>query len=1213
MTIMQEALTLPATARLKPLRFGLALVLCQLLVLPWGALAQTAAPTTGGVSSPVLNPNSVLSAGQRGNAPQNRSCNVPTDGAISPLEFNGRRAIPFTQAYLREEGFGTASFQRNVDFCPDGGNCKTDTSTATFEPPLEANGEYTGYRPKTDSSLDGLLMTPPQKAGTDALIPYPTMMRNDLVRNPWQAAIEETLTGPLIPLSDGAPKDLEGNMMTSFADGRPPGMQYAHQRYAEFYPTRYMKSAVTGSRTNTGLRDSVQMHGYNSGEWGPGGLYHNTVHGMAALMCSREPSIRDDRATCETTRINDASSAYDGELACRWDEAATSCKGRFDGTTKGIPVRFHPFMPVQDEQAVWTFDGTIPPKLLMARYAQPIMFRNYNALPIKFESNRGFGNHFITTHEHNGHVGAESDGYAEAFFLPGQFYDYHWPLVVAGHDSNPGATDPRASTPCKYGETLEISLPSPLSHDGSTCSRAQKLAENPTKVSHGSYEDPAACGWRKELKTCPAEGKGPPRVNIAGDWREIMSTHWFHDHMLDYTAQNVYKGNAAMMNYYSGIDRGNECLDDGVNLRFPAGCAMGQDSWGNRDYDLNVFLSTKAWGQDTARYPGTKVDDTQGQLWFNPFNTDGFIGDRMLVNLLWMPYLDVRARSYRIRLLNGDVSRFMAIAFVVKREDELGEFPGETPGTSYDRVPVHVIANDGNIMEHTVPFDGSIDLDNDGDLQDHNGVLPTQSIAERFDVIIDFENYEPGTLLYALNLLEHDDGKRPERQVPLADVLSGNYSQCDPAVGKFLEIRVHSCTQDDGVTPADSCQPGSNAMLAQQDMSMDPAQYVPGNTNGPDGTPLKMIPLPVITEEALASAHHRTFEFGRGAASDGQPVTITPADFTSPPRSPEDARKMMPSPSTAVAPDAEFGWSRGGRSVNTDEFDQIPDHPPLPWGIKVDDSDMRVANFNQVSAAPKLGDLEVWHIQNGGGGWSHNVHVHFEEGRILTRDGKQPPEWEKWARKDVYRVGRMDDSGSEVTFAIRFREFGGSYMEHCHNTQHEDHAMLLRWDIENPGQLKPFLLPEPQWNGCTYTESDWLPTASAQNSASPGNADAKDDFWSEYSAADVLCPSGATQDCPSAPEQTGLQTPAPTTPPIATAETTTPPPVVVNPPPVVTEDTTPPRLTREERRAAKEAEKDAKKEAKEAGKTAKKAAKEARKAAKKKARAARKRNSGAGE
>ena len=97
------------------------------------------------------------------------------------------------------------------------------------------------------------------------------LMRNDMVANPWQAAIEATLTGPLMPLSENAPRDIDGNMMTSFADGRAPGMQYAHQRYAEFYPTRYMKSGVTGARVNTGIRDTMQMHGYNTGEWAPGG------------------------------------------------------------------------------------------------------------------------------------------------------------------------------------------------------------------------------------------------------------------------------------------------------------------------------------------------------------------------------------------------------------------------------------------------------------------------------------------------------------------------------------------------------------------------------------------------------------------------------------------------------------------------------------------------------------------------------------------------------------------------------------------------------------------------------------------------------------------------------------------------------------------------------------------------------------------------------
>ena len=40
-----------------------------------------------------------------------------------------------------------------------------------------------------------------------------------------------------------------------------------------------------------------------------------------------------------------------------------------------------------------------------------------------------------------------------------------------------------------------------------------------------------------------------------------MSTHWFHDHMFSFTSQNVYKGNAAMFNLYSGLDRGNEASE----------------------------------------------------------------------------------------------------------------------------------------------------------------------------------------------------------------------------------------------------------------------------------------------------------------------------------------------------------------------------------------------------------------------------------------------------------------------------------------------------------------------------------------------------------------------------------------------------------------------------------------------------------------------------
>ncbi|MGH8485705.1 MAG: multicopper oxidase domain-containing protein, partial [Pseudomonas sp.] len=142
----------------------------------------------------------------------------------------------------------------------------------------------------------------------------------------------------------------------------------------------------------------------------------------------------------------------------------------------------------------------------------------------------------------------------------------------------------------------------------------------------------------------------------------------------------------------------------------------------------------------------------------------------------------------------------------------------------------------------------------------------------------------------------------------------------------------------------------------------------------------------------------------------------------------------------------------------------------------------RLSAATQLASGPtdagmsNFGTLEVWKIQNGGNGWSHPVHVHFEEGINLSRGGKAPPEWEKWARKDVYRIGSEADGLDNVEMAINFREFAGTYMEHCHNTQHEDNSMLLRWDIEHPGQLQMMPTPLPSWDGVKYVNSAALPT-----------------------------------------------------------------------------------------------------------------------------------------
>lgn len=799
---------------------------------------------------------------------------APGDDKIPNSPLFG--ATEFTQQMLRFEEFGNESLDPGA------------------QPPVNTFPEPTlGALPEQDpnniaksgpsgTALDAFL-------GQEGISPFPMRLANTTDMNPWRYEIEQFLGRPL---------------RTAPAEGRPQGEGWAHQRYDEFFPQVFFTTAQDGARTNSGVRDSKQLHRYAVGEFGPDGLYHNTA-GVPGT----------------------------------------------EGTTNGIEVRFHPNFPVQNHNSVWTFDGTFPPKLNMVRYGQAILMRHYNALPIDPAANGGFGLHTITTHEHNGHTPAESDGFTNAFFFPGQFYDYRWPLQLAGYDTiNTTASDPRAAFPCSHGETLFVNDASP------------------------------------GLKNCDNGS-----IKIRGDWRETMSSHWFHDHMLGFTATNVYKGNATMMNYYSALDRGKEDFEDGVNLRFPSGTTL---DWGNRDYDVNLVIADKAW-------------DKNGQLFFNIFNLDGFIADQVLTNWLWHPYFDVRARSYRFRILNGSVSRYFAFALVQQVQGSGGEFAGPAgSGVSYNRVPFYMIANDGNIMEHTVPFDGSKDLNGNGNALEHKGQLPTQGIGERYDIIVDFSKngIKVGDRLYFVNDQEHENGKVVGKRVSLQEILSGQYKG-DPAVGKFMEVRVQPYTG--------------------KDLSMNPADFVAGKKS--------MIPLVINRDDPadqarLAKARHHTFAFGRSSGSDNAPWTIE---------------------------------SDGGKGFGMDPA-RISAAVPLS-------TDATAAGFSGE------GTLQVWRIELGGKGWSHPVHVHFEEGIILRRDGKAPPEWEKWARKDMYRIGPETDASESIDMAFHVREFVGTFMEHCHNTQHEDHSMLLRWDSEHPGQVAIMPAPFPTWDGVTFVNSKGLP------------------------------------------------------------------------------------------------------------------------------------------
>ena len=67
----------------------------------------------------------------------------------------------------------------------------------------------------------------------------------------------------------------------------------------------------------------------------------------------------------------------------------------------------------------------------------------------------------------------------------------------------------------------------------------------------------------------PALSERPRRIRLGhpplGDINESMSTLWYHDHRVDFTAQNVYKGLAGFYLLFNQFDTGDETT--GFRLR----------------------------------------------------------------------------------------------------------------------------------------------------------------------------------------------------------------------------------------------------------------------------------------------------------------------------------------------------------------------------------------------------------------------------------------------------------------------------------------------------------------------------------------------------------------------------------------------------------------------------------------------------------------------
>ena len=186
------------------------------------------------------------------------------------------------------------------------------------------------------------------------------------------------------------------------------------------------------------------------------------------------------------------------------------------------------------------------------------------------------------------------------------------------------------------------------------------------------------------------------------------STMWYHDHAIDITGVNVYRGLAG---FYLNFDELDSILgEDDPNagaLHLP-----GRMRGGVREFDIPIVIQDKQFDRD-------------GRLVFDDFDHNGFLGDKFVVNGKIQPFLRVKRRKYRFRFLNGSNARFYELFL------RNGQF--------FD-----IIGADDHLLPRTLRDRRSFRI----------------SPAERVEVVIDFSRSTTSEIILE-NRLEQTDGRKP--------------------------------------------------------------------------------------------------------------------------------------------------------------------------------------------------------------------------------------------------------------------------------------------------------------------------------------------------------------------------------------------------------------------------------------------------------------------
>jgi FtsP/CotA-like multicopper oxidase with cupredoxin domain len=373
------------------------------------------------------------------------------------------------------------------------------------------------------------------------------------------------------------------------------------------------------------------------------------------------------------------------------------------------------------------------------------------------------------------------------------------------------------------------------------------------------------------------------------------------------------------------------------------------------------------------------------------WNPEAFF-NTMVVNGTTWPVLNVAQAKYRFRLLNGCSSRFLNLAmFVVDpatNQITAAEVPFWQIGAEQSLLPAVVQVRTG-FKNGATPGNGP-----------DEALL--MGLAERADVIVDFEGLAPGTRVRMINTAP--------------DAPFGGFPDipADPGTtGQVMEFLVDatlnglSPTDPTGATPASA--PG-DLVLSLPDAD-DPA-------NGPA--------LPGARDLALLE------EESAAVCVNVRPNGTVNYDQQGTPADPPDGtcldkkgrlRKSLPfAPKAAV-----LGINGSGGPIG-------------PGGSQV------TLWSDPIATNPDLYATETWELWN----WSadaHPIHLHLVKFSVVDREvigapPARPPEATEAGWKDTVIAYPGEVTRLNATFDI-----AGLYVWHCHIIEHEDNEMMVPYCV----------------------------------------------------------------------------------------------------------------------------------------------------------------------